>query len=235
MKFFGLATLIFTEINALSLNELEALTIELVKTSDLFTPELRALTQQQMGLLNDYGCWCYFQDNHGAGKGRPTDVFDSLCKELHDGYECIIHDMENAGTPCIPWLIPYSSAFGGGLPGGLSEADLISTCETENGGSNTCESMACKVEGKFVQDYFLQSLQGVIIDQSKRHANGFDTKTECPTSNGIKSEKECCGSYPNRYPFKSYGGARACCGSATYNADMYSCCSDGSIKFSCLP
>lgn len=237
MKFSSIAfsTLYFSSTQALSLYELEALTLDLISKSDDFTPELRALTQAQMGLLNDYGCWCYFEDTHGSGKGKPTDPLDMLCKRLHDGYECIIQDMETAGTPCIPWQIPYSSAFGGGLPGGLTESALIATCDLNNGGATSCESMACKVEGIFVQDYFLQSLAGVTIDQSKRHANGFNPSTECPTSQGVKSEKECCGAYPNRWPFKSYGGQRACCISSTYNADMYSCCNDGSIKVSCTP
>lgn len=237
MKYlFALSTFALSA-QALSLSELEAQAYHQLEISGALTPELRALTQTQMGLLNDYGCWCYFEENHGKGKGRPADALDALCKKLHDGYECIIADMEAAGTPCIPWTIPYSSAFGGGLPGGLTEADLVTTCEATNGGAGvpTCESMACKVEGMFVQDYFLYSLQGGVIDASKRHANNFDVATECPTTRGVQSEKDCCGAYPNRYPFKTYDGQRSCCQSSTYNANMFSCCNDGSIRVTCPP
>ena len=231
----ALSTLALTA-TAKTLSELQEMAYQQLELSGALTPELRGLTQSQMGLLNDYGCWCYFEGNHGKGKGRPADALDALCKSLHDGYECIVSDMDDAGTPCVPWTIPYTEAFGGGLPGGLTEADIISVCETNNGGAGTCEAMACKVEGMFVQDYFLYSLNGGVIDAAKRHANGqFDVNTECPTTAGVASEKDCCGSYPNRHPFKTYGGQRGCCVSSTYNANMFSCCNDGTIRVTCTP
>merc|ERR1712187_569229 len=32
--------------------------------------------------LNEYGCWCYFYDDHGRGKGTPVDGIDEMCKTL---------------------------------------------------------------------------------------------------------------------------------------------------------
>ena len=40
----------------------------------------RTITQDDMDLINEYGCWCYFQDAHGSGKGKPVDEIDTLCK-----------------------------------------------------------------------------------------------------------------------------------------------------------
>ena len=196
-------------------------------------PGLRAITQTQMALVNDYGCWCYFEANHGAGKGKPSDALDALCKKLHDGYECIIHDQNANSTPCTPWEIPYTSAFGGGIPGGLTKDQIISVCNIQNGGSTSCAAQSCIVESFFIQEYFAYALTGGIIDQAKSHDNGFDVKTGCPISRGVKSEKSCCGAYPDRYPFKTYDGGRDCCVGSTFNANIFSCCSDGTIKISC--
>jgi len=194
----------------------------------------KALTQADMGLISDYGCWCFFETSHGKGRGRPIDDIDAMCKTLHDGYECIMDDAQNEGIDnCIPWEITYNSAFGGGLPGGMSQETLITECDNVNGGPDTCASRTCKVEGWFVQQYFLWSLSGGQIDESNRHDNGFDQSVECPISTGLKSEKACCGFYPIRFPFKTYDGSRDCCQMKTFNTNLYQCCDDGRVKMSC--
>jgi len=51
-------------------------------------------------------------------------------------------------------------------------------------------------------------------------------------SNSESNEKEivCCGNYPNRFPFNTQNGNRACCEAedetgVTYNSNLYECCS----------
>ena len=43
--------------------------------------------------------WCFFDDDHGLGKGLPMDGIDAVCKNLHLGYECAMLDVE-ADTCC---------------------------------------------------------------------------------------------------------------------------------------
>lgn len=100
----------------------------------------RAITQSDMGLLNDYGCWCFFESSHGNGKGKPVDELDTYCKALHDGYECIIADSEAQGQACVPWEIPYNSAFGTGIPTGLTMQGLSDECDTNNP-ADSCAQM----------------------------------------------------------------------------------------------
>ena len=38
--------------------------------------EDRAITASDMALVNEYGCWCYFEENHGHGRGNPVDAVD---------------------------------------------------------------------------------------------------------------------------------------------------------------
>ena len=61
--------------------------------------------------IDGYGCWCYFQDAHGSGKGAPVNKVDEQCKILHDGYSCILMDDEDAGEDgenCVPWDVKYN-------------------------------------------------------------------------------------------------------------------------------
>lgn len=45
----------------------------------------------------------------------------------------------------------------------------------------------------------------------------------------------CCGSYPDRFPYRSHAGDRQCCGVKTYNALTLTCCDAdaSSIKANC--
>lgn len=186
---------------------------------------VRGLVKADMGMLDQYGCWCYFESDHGSGRGQPVDDVDKFCKTLHDGYSCIMMDSESWDDVCIPWEVEYESAIGAGGLNGMSIEELRSECEVKNG-KNTCESMVCAVEGWFVQSFFLYSVSGGTLNPENVHENGFDSIESCPIKTGEYSEKECCGQYPERFPFKTQGGVRGCCGQRTYQSDIYSCCDD---------
>merc|ERR1712066_675342 len=47
--------------------------------------------------LRQYGCWCYFGNNWGKGRSIPQDGLASICKVLHQGYECARMDNEAEG------------------------------------------------------------------------------------------------------------------------------------------
>ena len=61
-----------------------------------------------LSAINGYGCWCYFADEHGKGHGVPVNKMDEICKVLHDGYECAIHDGSDESEECEPWTVDYS-------------------------------------------------------------------------------------------------------------------------------
>ena len=48
----------------------------------------RTISRIDIGLLDRYGCWCFFEDDHSRGRGAPVNEIDQLCKVLHDGYTC---------------------------------------------------------------------------------------------------------------------------------------------------
>jgi len=187
--------------------------------------------QATIETINESGCWCYFTDDHGRGKGQPVDGLDEICKVLHDGYECAMRDAEEEGTTCVPWEVDYVSAVGG------VTTTLADACITANP-VNLCAARACAIEGTFVESilgFFV--VGGGTFDDTHKHANGFNPKTDCPVKlgGGGPSPKKCCGEYPIRFPFKTLGGDRGCCGSRTFSTLTLSCCdADASVvKFNC--
>ena len=47
--------------------------------------EYRGLNFVTVEELNGFGCWCYFENDHGRGKSQPVSAVDGACKILHDG------------------------------------------------------------------------------------------------------------------------------------------------------
>merc|ERR1712048_393740 len=49
--------------------------------------------------------------------------------------------------------------------------------------------------------------------------------TAAVTTSGIPSQ-ECCGTFPDRFPYRTQGGGRACCNGATYSTATLECCAN---------
>merc|ERR1712217_961397 len=78
MKFVGVlasASLVFNGINA-SLASME----KGFKQLQEMTGNNRNLMVSSISSLNKYGCWCYFDDAVGKGKGLPKDFIDEECR-----------------------------------------------------------------------------------------------------------------------------------------------------------
>lgn len=177
--------------------------------------------------IDGYGCWCYFDDMHGKGKSHPVDEVDAFCKALHEGYECAMIDSDNEGAEdaCVPWEVSYVAAAIG------ETEDIVDQCNERN--EDNCARRACMVETQFVTAIFRMSIAGGKMNEEQNHANGFDVEENCPTTPGSPSEKDCCGQYPYRHPFKTYGGQRSCCGMKTYDITVLNCCPGGKVRVNC--
>merc|ERR1712166_840450 len=131
---------------------------------------ITAMMGNMGAVIDTYGCWCFFDEKHGQGKGRPVNDIDGACKTMAHAYECAIMDAMDAGEPdCVPWEINY---VGGGSQG---PANLVDNCDANN--NNVCASAACKIEGDFVNKFFNQfiSFSGTPIDTNFQHANPMST------------------------------------------------------------
>ena len=112
----------------------------------------------QIHKIENYGCWCYFYDNHGPGKAEPVDEIDASCKILHHGYECMMIDAADEQTSssgyndpegdCTsPWDVSYNKIN----PTGLSPSEIVDSCFSENSHSH-CAARACGIETTFIQN-----------------------------------------------------------------------------------
>lgn len=188
--------------------------------------------------LQAYGCWCFFSPDglavHNLGAGHPVNDVDQMCKSLFDGYTCSTIDSEDAGdaVTCEPWNTEYVSGFDGTFGFFGTEEELVLACEQRNG-AGTCENTACVVEGSFIREIILEVTINGYYDLSKKHANGFEHAAECPHFEGGQGRRECCGVYPNRFPYSTKRGSHSCCGQSVYDVNMFTCCSDFTVQFVC--
>jgi len=197
-----------------------------------------------MGFLADiqfYGCWCYLDDTWDIAKGPVQDGLDQECKNLVQNYRCLVLDALERGETCDPQNQDYTeyNLFGG-------SEQVVQECNTngnENDENSQCRIDLCIADGQFSLDLFaLMFQQGGIAasqppyDPNVAHGNNsenpgtFDPLIECLTNNlqgAGRSEKECCGSYPTRFPFKTFDGDKACCGDRTYSTLALQCCDSG--------
>jgi len=229
---------------------------QVLKNSSVPIPPQLALTRsfgsawaaQFVDAIDEYGCWCYFQDDHGKGRGLPANEVDALCQKLHHGYECILIDAEEEGDVpdengnggCIPWNEPYQSGSGLGLladdPENNNNANALRKSCARANRYNDCARRTCIVENFFIMQMFRTFLAGIQFDPSLKHSAGnWDRIADCPIKEGVEAEKECCGTYPHRFPFKlqTLGGPRNCCGEKTYNPDVQECCPGEVVALSC--
>lgn len=196
-----------------------------------------SLIASSLAEIDHYGCWCYFgEDEYIQSKGPVQDEFDQACKTLNNGYKCAAIDGLERGTTCEANKIDYIQYdyFSGG--------ELHEECTStnfDNAVDPACAVDACIIEGNFLQTMFafFFGFPSRFPDPSFKHDSGnFDVEEECKVGGyNVKSERECCGQVPNRYPFKIFQGERSCCGDKTFNALNLKCCfgdtGDAEIKF----
>ena len=107
---------------------------------------------------------------------------------------------------------------------------IEATCAASNGGTNTCATRTCIVELGFLIRfwvYYKQRLMGTYDPQlsTYQHSQGFPVDSVCAVT-GEPSERECCGSYPTRFPYRILDGERKCCHDTTYMMAKQDCCVD---------
>lgn len=188
-----------------------------------------------IGSIENYGCWCNFEENWRKGRAEPLDIFDAECRTLMKNYDCIYHDaFEETGidNTCIPYEIRYNEPLQ--LSDATTDQEIKNVCETENVG-NDCKIRTCISESTFVRN--LQRLNenhNQTPEYSHTH-NSFDFDAQCPQPVFNLGEKKCCGKYPQRFPYKDDSGDLECCGNRTYNTLLHTCCSEQvQIPGSCL-
>lgn len=156
-------------------------------------------------------------------------------------------DRHSGGRVCDPNRVQYSYTLNvdDNDPNNYMLKSITCTDDPMVGGKKgrvnlkaACRRDICECDKKLAEDLRDEYMNW---DQSK-HAKlgGFDQEGECKSEcaggncggNGGPTEKQCCGTIPNRFPYKM-SDSRKCCEGKTYDANLYQCCQDGSVALTC--
>lgn len=169
-----------------------------------------------------YGCWCQLHDENWevSNKGTPMDHLDNACRSWFKCYECIGMDEESCNG--------FNNRYGK-IVYHTSTSSL--SCENA-GGAGSCKRNACECDLKLGLTMFQYAHE---FDPEYSSENDFDPVGECVASGGGPGfqPNECCGNYPERFPFYSYDGTRGCCNGKTFDAENLVCCAAGHASVSC--
>merc|ERR1711879_173034 len=202
--------------------------------------------------IANYGCWCRF-NNYNPYRGPTMDPMDADCKTWHLNYQCMVNDF---GGSCNEAVL-YNDTLTQLVEPFDESVDYVAECAARNPGSE-CQATACAVDAHFfrgIVNYLAdntlnQTLNGFFgFDGSAcgfRQADAATTAsapiftdmfttTEAPADEMTATtltppwpRSDCCGPYPERFPFKVQQGRRQCCVNHTYDTGLLECCADGS-------
>lgn len=213
------------------------------------------------GFILGYGCRCRFGSGQPKGKGKAVDDLDKLCKSVQQSYECLKMDIfADDDKFCDPRTVAYGYDLTNyvltslNLPG----PSFADNCNTHNIGDR-CAAQTCLLELTLVHEFSRGKLANTIVTDAQyihdSYGGAFNV-TECVPivnpnialalgnggnsngagwSGGSAPEKECCGTFPKRFPFNTLGGIRECCNDRTYNTAIASCCSGVINAGGCVP
>jgi hypothetical protein len=182
-----------------------------------------------------YGCWCLPDADHAdftPRYGKPVDEVDQSCKRMSQCYDCAKYDH---GEDCESSDTGYKFELhkDNSDPNNHWKNSIVCTDDPKKKG---CRRSVCECDKRLAED--LRTNFGFWVQGHHQTQGGFDTsmcEVEHCTSGNCQSRGpvECCGAFDGpRYPFRTNGGQRKCCGNKTYDSTIQECCSDGDVRFS---
>lgn len=179
-----------------------------------------------------YGCWCNFGSHLMNGKGAAASPHDAACKNMQLCLRCAEMDGKHGGYDCNPRVTSYNASLG--MPSSSKQNGNVNSinagCSVQNIGDK-CATHVCTCEIQLINDILELVWSGNRHDASPRHpenpfGGSFDVQANCVANPGI-AELDCCGRYPERYPFNSL--VQSCCDATKqlYNPFDKVCCDDG--------
>lgn len=222
------------------------------------------LTIVDMLELLEYGCWCYFDGDYTKGRGEPVDNFDDLCKQLHHNYDCAAMDAESeADFDCLPWEADYQvfSFYSYSMD---IEMECTSKNRNNKCNQRSCiiemtfvlrlmqqyhigsypydryqtwagfDVETCSPVVDYHYNDMVSDVVGKLESDSLVSQDIQDVEELERGLLGIGNERQCCGRYPDRFPYKPKSGMTECCGWRTYDTRILNCCGDLSLEMSCF-
>lgn len=179
-----------------------------------------------------YGCWCVFGSDVATTKpgGQANDELDAMCKQLQLCYRCAMVDGRSEGNVCSAYDVRYDYQLTLGAGGVQMDCANVNV-------PGSCEYRGCTCDADFIMkmlNFDIAAVHNPLYKHQDKVTGDpiFDHAAECqvqPPSDNL--ERSCCGSYPDRRPYRSGADSpMKCCEAKTiYNSAYLNCCSDGSV------
>ena len=186
------------------------------QSADDFETELNALEAK----YTNYGCYCWINgiENGVLGGGKTKDVTDHHCKELYRCYKCVNVDYAKNYTD-VAYTVRLDSK---------QDSELTSRLKVDFTKKNGQRTLDCSVNSK--QDAenicecdkrFAENIAAAedactngdaadpewgehCTDNQFKTQNGggnFEPQSQCDKQFHGHDKNNCCGFYPNRYPY----------------------------------
>jgi len=204
----------------------------------------------------EYGCWCHFgdsplprgpaQDTVDGFCNRWWNTRDCIKIDANNASPAKACDVSMQYTDVISTLsnpfenqINYETLCNNAQVGQHPDAD-----------TEECAAKNCANDAYFLRSIFTHMAFNH-LNSSLSVAFGFDTAFTCrglvastgttvapftgttaapattqPVTTSAIPTQDCCGTFPDRFPYRPQGGARACCNGATYSTATLDCCAN---------
>ncbi|CAG5086863.1 Oidioi.mRNA.OKI2018_I69.PAR.g11386.t1.cds [Oikopleura dioica] len=176
----------------------------------------------------NYGCWCnvlHDRDHARKAFGKSLDSLDLACQHWEQCLKCTQMD----DTDCQPLLTDYSVLLGTQSSGSAYSPGSTATTSCD-GNAEGCGKWACQCDARFAAQFVAAIREGDFDNANLHASNQWDQSAMCAWTGDYDTHDECCGEYPNRFPFATNFGQRACCHNKTYNTNDAMCCANGHIS-----
>lgn len=177
----------------------------------------------------NYGCYCWIDGTAGGvtGGGRVKDVSDHHCKELYRCYKCVNIDYSKNYTDVSYRVDTIENEDG--------SRSLDCSANSKQDAENICECDArfamniAKTEEDCANDIGPDPMYGEhCMDDQYRTTNGggsFNPRKQCDKQFHGHEKDQCCGRYPNRYPYDE--NFKECCQTGAEGLEVFGLVSRG--------
>jgi len=225
----------------------------LAKSDSVSEDDRKIIELFTISSVANYGCWCRF-NQYKPYRGTPQDTVDQACKQFFQNYDCLGLDFNtnsphfrcDIDTDYTDVIVSLSDPFD-------PATDYDAACSAANAdpcAAQACHVDAVFIRDVFLflADNTLNmtlsgwygfngnictgkvdSIAGTTGAPGPAATTGAPVPaTTAPVVAGTTATPvpgtACCGSYPNRYPYKTQGGDRQCCVDTTFNVNVLECC-----------
>lgn len=178
---------------------------------------------------HDYGCYCVAPSDPKKNRGRPVDAIDSACKRHNMCYQCAYADFSNARRECNPKQMGYQYRINKNVETGNIKIECTNS-------QDTCAYATCMCDKALADELGNLAMKGTLAEKDNRNYDaakcGASPTRSDPSPEGVFNDdmgafdfenqitfltepegadvpQQCCGVYPQRFPYKS--STHECC------------------------